>query len=278
MGSPCELIADTSTRAQAEILVKIAAAEAWRVEDKFSRYRSGNIVDRINTSDGMPVIVDDETARLIDFAATLYATSGGLFDITSGVLRRAWTFDGSDCVPGADTVAAILANVGWHKAEWKAPVLKLPRGMQIDFGGIGKEYAVDRAAGLLSARSDVPCLVSFGGDLAVTHPPRHRQGWLVGVESLQGSSAPAAGLIRLAAGALATSGDSHRYLCRGGVRYPHILDPRTGWPVRDAPASVTVAADTCVQAGTYCTLAMLQGAGAEAFLASEGVRHWCARR
>ncbi len=278
MGSPCELIADTSTRSRAETLVRIAAAEAWRIEDKFSRYRRGNIVDRINTSEGMPVIVDEETARLIDFAATLYDSSDGLFDITSGVLRRAWTFDGSDRLPDEDTITAILANVGWHRVGWQAPVLTLTPGMQIDFGGIGKEYAVDRAVGLLSTRSDVPCLVNFGGDLAVTRPPNMREGWQVGVESLQGAAAPAAGLIRLSAGGLATSGDTHRYIRRGGVRYSHILDPRTGWPVRDAPASITVAADTCVQAGVYCTFAMLRGADAETFLAREGVRHWCVRR
>ena len=85
-----------------------------------------------------------------------------------------------------------------------------------------------------------------------------RESWQVGVESLQGAAAPAAGLIRLSAGALATSGDTHRYIRRGDVRYSHILDPRTGWPVRDAPASITVAADACVQAGVYCTFAMLR--------------------
>ena len=278
MGSPCELIADTTSRARAESLARVAAAEAWRIEDKFSRYRSDNVVHRINTAAGTPVIVDDETARLIDFAATLFDCSGGLFDITSGVLRRAWTFDGSDRVPDAESVAAILANVGWQRVDWEAPVLTLPAGMQIDFGGIGKEYAVDRAVDTLRGRSDVPCLANFGGDLAVTGAPHERGAWQVGVETLQDFAAPAAGVIRLSAGALATSGDTHRYVQRDGIRYPHILDPRTGWPVRHAPASVTVAADNCVQAGVYCKLAMLQGAGAEAFLEQVGVRHWCARR
>jgi thiamine biosynthesis lipoprotein len=278
MGSPCELIADTRSRARAETLARITAAEAWRIEDKFSRYRGDNIVDRINNASGLPVIVDEETARLIDFSATLFYSSDGLFDITSGVLRRAWTFDGSDRVPDRETVAAVLANVGWQRVEWKAPVLCLPAGMQIDFGGVGKEYAVDRAVAVLRERSDVPCLVNFGGDLAVTGSPHRLGAWQVGLESLRGSAAPAAGLIRLSAGALATSGDRHRYVQREGIRYPHILDPRTGWPVRDAPASITVAADTCVQAGVFSTLAMLQGAGAEAFLEREGVRHWCTRR
>ena len=80
----------------------------------------------------------------------------------------------------------------------------------------------------------------------------------------------AAMLLDLEHGALATSGDSHRFLLKAGVRYSHILDPRTGWPVADAPRSVTVAASSCTEAGLLATLAMLQGAGARAFLEDQG--------
>ena len=78
-------------------------------------------------------------------------------------------------------------------------------------------------------------------------------------------------------GALATSCDSRRFLLRDGVRYSHILDPRNGWPVEGAPRSVTVAADTCTQAGMLSTLAMLEGDNAEAFLGAQGVKYWCRR-
>ena len=81
-----------------------------------------------------------------------------------------------------------------------------------------------------------------------------------------------------AATALATSGDTYRFITDGTDRRPHILDPRSGEPVRGAPHSITVAAATCVEAGMWCTLAMLEGAGAEAFLAREGVRHWIQRK
>ena len=72
----------------------------------------------------------------------------------------------------------------------------------------------------------------------------------------------------------ATSGDSRRFLLKEGVRYGHILDPRTGWPVANAPRSVTVAASSCTEAGLLATLAMLEGAGARSFLEGQGVRHW----
>jgi len=87
----------------------------------------------------------------------------------------------------------------------------------------------------------------------------------------------AAGILELSAGALATSGDMNRYLLKSGVRYSHILNPQTGWPVVDPPRAITVAAATCIEAGTLATMAMLQGERAEKFLKAEGVRAWCIR-
>ena len=97
------------------------------------------------------------------------------------------------------------------------------------------------------------------------------------IDPVGGVTARGGTVIALAAGALATSGDARRFVESGGVRYGHILDPTTGWPVAGAPTSVTVAADTCVQAGMLSTFAMLEGEGAEAFLETEGVRYWCER-
>jgi len=277
MGSPCELLCESSDKAVAEKVGRAVADEAWRIEDKFSRYLPGNIIDRINSSQGDDVPVDEETARLIDFSVTLYELSDGRFDITSGTLRRVWTFDGSDNIPSRVDVAAVLELVGWDKVEWNGSSLSMPAGMEIDLGGVGKEYAVDKAAAIAREHTDASCLVNFGGDLAVSHAPVKRKAWHVGIESLSRSSKAAETVIRLAAGALATSGDARRFLMRDGVRYPHILDPNTGWPVIGAPASITVAADTCVQAGMLSTLAMLKGDGAESFLQAQGHQFWLTR-
>ncbi len=275
MGSPCEILVETRNDDEARSLGELAAAEAWRIEDKFSRYVSGNIVARINAADGAPVTVDAETASLLDFSATLHELSGGRFDITSGVLREVWLFDGSDRVPTEEAVAAVTKRVGWHRAAWQPPTLRLDRGMEIDLGGIGKEYAVDRAAALVRDASAVGALINFGGDIAVARPRGDGPAWRVGIESVAAPGAEA--MIDLKAGALATSGDARRYLLKNGVRYGHVLDPTTGWPVADAPRSVTVAADTCTQAGMLSTMAMLKGADAEKFLAEEGVQNWCRR-
>lgn len=276
MGSPCEVLVASTDEALARSLLQIVADEARRIENKFSRYLPDNIVARINNSNGLFVSVDDETANLLDFAARLHELSAGRFDITSGVLRKAWTFDGSHRVPSADHVRAILQSVGWHRVSWVRPQIRLRSGMQIDLGGIGKEYAVDKAAGLLSRESSTPCLVNFGGDLVATGEQRHPGGWQVGIEAPDHHNT-AQRLIRLSSGALATSGDSRRCLVKDGVRYSHILDPLTGWPIKGAPRSITVAAETCTQAGMLATFAMLNGENAEEFLESQNLRFWSLR-
>jgi thiamine biosynthesis lipoprotein len=274
MASPCEVLLDTDDEQAAGEVIESIARTAWRVEQKFSRYRADNIIHQINTSDGGSVAVDEETSKLLDFAANLHALSGGLFDITSGVLRRVWNFNGSARVPAPGDIADVLPLVGWHKVRWQRPVLTMLPGMQLDFGGIGKEYAVDLAAATARERFAGSCLVNFGGDLAISRPQRTGGSWRVGVESARDPASGAAALIRLRGGAMATSGDTHRFNLHDGRRYTHVLDPRTGWPVEHAPRSVTVCAGTCTEAGMMTTMALLRGADARQFLRDAGARFW----
>ncbi|WP_374964257.1 FAD:protein FMN transferase [Spongiibacter tropicus] len=274
MASPCEVLIDSRDEALAWRVASTVAAEAWRIETTFSRYRDDNLVYRINNANGAPVEVDAETAQLLDFAEQAYQLSDGAFDLSSGVLRRAWKFDGSDRLPKQSHIDELLSIVGWDKLSWQPPVLQLLPGMEIDFGGIGKEYAVDRAAALVRAFTDTPVLINFGGDLFATAPPAGQPHWLVGVENIGGLQSA---MIQLQRGGLATSGDARRFLMKNSKRYPHVLNPRTGWPVMDAPRSVSVAAGSCVEAGLLATLAMLNGREAEAFLAAQNVLHWIQR-
>jgi FAD:protein FMN transferase len=272
MASPCELLVYTKERAEALNVGKLAANEAWRVERKYSRYRDDSIIARIHRMRGQECVLDPETASLVDFAQQCFEMSGGVFDITSGILRRAWTFDGSDRVPDPVSVEQLLPLIGFGRLQWRSPCLLLPAGMELDFGGIGKEYAVDRAYDLLALQCAHPFLVNFGGDLRANRRPPHAA-WQVGIERPD-TDRLASMLLELEHGALATSGDSRRFLLKDGVRYGHILDPRTGWPVANTPRSVTVAASSCTEAGLLATLAMLEGAGARTFLECQGVRHW----
>lgn len=272
MASPCEVLIDSENEATALAITECAAAEAWRIEQVFSRYRDDNIIYQINNSQGKAVKVDDELARLLDFSQQCYEISGGLFDITSGALRKIWRFDGSDNIPSRKQTKALLPHIGWDKVEWQSPWLRLEEGMEIDLGGIGKEYAVDRAALLIKQQWSLPVLINFGGDLFATQKPNNRPSWQVGVESIGGGAANAT--IQLQQGGLTTSGDARHYLERNGERYSHVLNPRTGWPVKNAPRSVTVAAKNCIDAGFISTLAMLQGKGAKEFLDAQGIPFW----
>jgi thiamine biosynthesis lipoprotein len=275
MASPCEVLLATTDLAEARSVGERAAAEAWRIEQKYSRYRQDSVIGVLNRSAGRPVELDEETRALLDFAAQCHRLSEGAFDITSGVLRRAWKFDGSNRMPAPEQIASLRARIGFERLQWHGNSLAVPEGMELDLGGIGKEYAVDRALAIVIAQFRGAVLVNFGGDLAASHAPPAGP-WKVGVER-PNALGEARLLLELERGGLATSGDSHRYIEHAGQRYSHILDVRTGYPVQGAPRSVTVAASSCLEAGLLATLAMLQGANAEGYLAQHGVTHWCLR-
>jgi thiamine biosynthesis lipoprotein len=275
MASPCEILIDSDDQDLAQSLANLISAEALRIEQKYSRYREDSETSKINRSAGKTVSVDAETARLLDYADQCYRLSEGKFDITSGILRKAWRFDGSDRVPYPSAVAALLEHIGWSKASWQNPFLTLPLGMELDFGGIGKEYAVDRCALLCRQATSVSTLINFGGDMYISGPRRGDGEWIVGINDPYGGENKQAGVLRLHRGGVATSGDARRFLFKDGVRYSHILDPQSGWPVPDGPRAVTVAAQTCIEAGMLATFAMLQGAQAENYLKEQHVVHRC---
>ncbi len=272
MACPCEVLVSTGDRSLASRVVEAAHTEAKRIEQKFSRYRNDNIIYTINHAEGQPIEVDDETALLLDFAEQCYQLSNGLFDITSGVLREIWNFDGSDNIPDQAQIDQLLSRIGWSKVHWENPVFTLPAGMEIDLGGLGKEYAVDQSAKLIAEFTDVPVLVNYGGDIFANAPRQDNTPWIIGVDNPRHTGDQALGQIQMSRGGMATSGDARRFLLKEGIRYSHILDPTTGWPVADAPRAVTVISNSCVEAGILSTFAMLQGSQAKAFLEAQDVQ------
>lgn len=272
MASECVVLVECENEKLADEIIRTVCEEAKRIEAKFSRYLDNNIVYQINHSHGKSVQLDAETAQLIDFAFTCYQLSDGMFDISSGVLRKAWHFDGSDKLPSAQQITALLPFIGLDKLTWSAGQLTMPEGMQLDFGGIGKEYAVDSCLKKVAQlTSTLPCLLNFGGDLICNGPRKNGEPWKIGIESVGGGQ-PA--VVTLKQGALATSGDANRYLLKNGQRFSHILNPITGYSVTDAPRSITVAAQSCIEAGLLSTMAMLKGAQASPFLQQQQVKFW----
>ncbi len=276
MASPCEILVDTNDRRHAQKLGAIAANEAWRIEDKYSRYQVQSVCGQLNANAGQTSQIDQETYLLLKFADDCFAMSDGLFDITSGVLRRAWHFDGSDNIPQQKNIEQLLPLIGWQKIQLTAQNFTMKSGMEIDFGGFGKEYAVDRSLQLISAETNAAVLVNFGGDLAVNGPRKNNQAWRVGVDHPSFTNDQSV-VVSMKNGAVATSGDAQRFLLKKGKRYSHILNVKTGWPVENPPSAITVAAPQCIQAGFLATLALLQGKNAEDFLTEQDIKYWTIR-
>jgi thiamine biosynthesis lipoprotein len=276
MGTPCEIRLATAGAAEAEDLARAAIAEVARLEARYSRYREDSDLSAINraAAAGGSIAVDAETAALLDYADACHRQSGGRFDISSGILRRAWRFgaDGGR-LPEPAQVQALLQHVGWQRVDWQRAPTRLLRfpvpGMELDFGGIVKEYAVDRVAALLQGAGVAHGFVNLGGDVRALGPQPDGSPWRIGIRHPREAGALLITL-ELATGALASSGDYERCIVVEGRRYGHILDPRTGWPVRRM-AAASVVAPLCVVAGSAATIGMLHDEGGPAWLQALGL-------
>jgi FAD:protein FMN transferase len=252
----------------AQAAIEAAAREVVRIQDKYSRYRndSSSIVHQINSRAGSGdwTACDPETMGLLKIADRFHRDSGGVFDITSGVLRRAWDFKAT-LLPDQAQIDSLLKVIGWPKVELQDHRVRLPlAGMEIDFGGIGKEYAADRAGAVLRGRGIASGFVNLGGDIHAVGPRPDGTGWPVGVENPRRRGEVSAS-IAVSHGGLATSGDAEKYFMAGGRRYSHILNPQTGFP-SDCWSSVSVASVSTLLAGFFSTTAMLLEHAGEQFL------------
>ena len=276
MGGPCEVRLYAPERERADRYAEAARAEILRLEQRYSRYRDDSLTTMVNRSagDSRGVEVDAESAALLDYAHTAWAQSGGLFDITSGVLRRVWDFK-TRRVPTQAQIDGILPLIGWGKLRWDKPHLVLPvAGMELDFGGYVKEYAADRAAQASRDAGARHGFVELAGDIALIGAHPDGAPWHIGVRHPRAPE-QALATIPLGAGAIASSGDYERYFEVDGLRYSHLLNPKTGWPVRGLSA-VSVVAPQCLIAGTASTITMLKGAeDGPRWLGELGLRHLC---
>ncbi len=259
MGSPCELRLYANDKKTASQIANDAIAEVNRLEKKYSRYRNDSVTTKINNSAGNKngIKIDTETALLLNYAQVGYEQSAGLFDITSGILRKAWDFR-SNKIPEQQEIEALLPLIGWNKLIWNPSILCLPlQGMELDFGGYVKEYAADVAANFCILAGIQGGLVNLGGDICIIGPHPDGSPWKVGIRHPRNPSMPMS-FVMLSKGGLASSGDYERFMMVDGIRYAHIINPHTGWPVNTL-ASTSVCAEQCVVAGTSSTIAMLKG-------------------
>jgi len=259
MGGPAELKLYIKDTDEPNHFFQLAENEALRLEKKYSRYRDDSVTSAINASanNDEGIHVDSETAALLNYAQIAWQQSNGLFDITSGTLRKAWDFK-SNALPDESVIKKLLESVGWQKLTWQPPYLTLPVGMEIDFGGVVKEYAADAIATLLRNSGITHGLVELAGDISIIGSHPDGSAWKIGVRN-PNKPEQAIASIDAFEGGIASSGNYERFIVVNKQRYCHILNPKTGWP-ENSVAGVSVHASTCLVAGTASTTAMLLGA------------------
>jgi len=270
LGSQCEIGFHCASGELAATYSQRAIDEIARIERKYSRYLDDSHLAAINKNAGAGwVEVDAETQALLDYADTLYESSSGLFDITSGCLRHVWRFT-ENTLPAAAAIGQALQQVGWKKLIREGGRIKFNhQRVELDFGGFGKEYAVDRAADVLALQCQVKHgYVNLGGDIRVIGPKPDGSPWQMGIRDPRHTDGLIATL-PIHAGGLATSGDYERFIEVDGVRYCHIINPQTGYPARHW-RSVSVMAPSAVVAGSISTIAMLKEEAAKEFLDATG--------
>jgi len=258
MGGPARLVINGTPEQKLDL--RSAAQEArtllQALEARYSRYQPESIVSVINQRAGSGVFteVDAETRALLDLAGRLWDASGGLFDITSGPLRQAWDFR-TDGAADPTQIESARRLVGWEQIEWQASSLHLPTpGMEIDLGGLAKEYAADSVISLMRGLNVASALIELAGDVATIGDSEDGTPWRVGIQDPDGVGSLCT--VQLSNAAIATSGNYARRIDYGGKQYGHLLNPQTGWPV-EGPSGVSVLDSHCLTAGAVATVACL---------------------
>lgn len=261
LGTKCEIQYMAAEADQATTFERAAVEWVQAFEAKFSRFRPDSLVSRINAAAGQhPVAVDAEMEQMLALCDTLHVMTRGVLDATALPLIRLWNYKATDpCIPAPEQIAAAKQLVGWTKVQRPSGSIFLPvPGMALDFGGFGKEFAVDMVAQIAVNHGIKNVLVDFGHDLRALGVPPAKPCWHVGLEDPRKPGTPA-GSIGVSDKGVASSGDYLRFFTFNGRRYGHIIDPRTGWPVSNGCTQVTVIADSCLQAGVLSTTAFVLG-------------------
>lgn len=272
LGTVCEIQYACAAADHAAAFEDEAVAWVENFEARYSRFRPDSLVSRINDAAGGDwVEVDEEMDGLLNFCASLHFMTQGVVDVTAGPLLRLWNYkSATPRVPSDEEIAAARSLVGWAKVQREPGRVRLPeRGMCLDFGGWGKEYAVDAVAALARSRGISRALVDFGRDIMAVGAAPGKPGWHVGLEDPANPSGPCRGSLAALDVGVATSGDYVRGFTVDGRRYGHIVDSRVGRPVANGCLQTTVVAPSCLLAGALSTAIFILGPEAGLRLAGE---------
>jgi thiamine biosynthesis lipoprotein len=233
-----------SQRETADAASRAAFARIAEIDARLSDYDPASELSALAGTTGADQVSDD-LFTVLARAQEISEKSDGAFDVTVGPLTKLWRRamrHGEQ--PPPDKIAAARAAVDWHRLELIPATRSVrlhARGMQLDLGGIAKGYSVDQAMLIVSALGIDRALIAGAGDIAVSRPPPDKDGWTIAIESI--ADAPSV-TVTLSRAAISTSGDTYRYLELDGVRYSHILDPRSGTPLTHHDGASVIAADS----------------------------------
>ena len=234
-----------------------AAEETLRTLDaKLDRHDETSTVSALNR-DG--TVEDAELAQLTDIAQTIGALSGGAFDPTVAPVMDAWDFTGdAPRVPSDEELSALLAHVGLEKLSVDGNTVTLSDGAQLDLGGIAKGYAADLLRAQLEKEGVTSATLDLGGDVFVMGRKTDGSDWRIAVKD-PADTESYLGVVSAADKFIVTSGVYERYFEENGVRYHHILDPKTGCPAESGLVSVTVLCENGAWADALSTACFVLG-------------------
>lgn len=254
-----------------------AYRELGRIDALMSEWKPESPISQVNAAAGKRAVeVPEELRAMLERSKRYGEESDGTFDITWHGMAGIWHFDEAFVPPSRDAVDAARRNVNFRLIQIDGNKILLPKaGMSIGLGGIAKGYAIDRASGVLASAGFHDSLVDGGGDVLVSGTREDGGAWRLGIQNPRGERGEMLGLVRASNRAVVTSGDYERFRIVNGVRYHHIIDPRTGYPA-SASISVTVMAETAERAvvlskpifilGPEKGLAFARGAGVETLI------------
>jgi thiamine biosynthesis lipoprotein len=286
MSTPVNIAFVTASATIARNLQRAAIDWIARFEARYSRFIPESIVDQINANAGGDWLeLDEDTDRLLSLCAQMHTLTRGVFDAAVLPFLRIWDWKADPPrIPSESEILAAREISGWDKVQRRPRAIRLPlRGMGIDLGGIGKEFAVDELVTLARSFKISDLMIDIGQDIRVAGRSPGKDAWYIGLEEPD-QPGQCWTALRLTDHAVATSGDYFRSFMLNGRRYGHILDPRTGLPVNNDCQAVSVIAPTCALAGILSTAGFILGAeeglalireqaGAEACITTESARH-----